>query len=256
MAVGSRRYRIVYFGPPLGSRVSDGHSVTVPAVAKKNGPNAPYCVPNEVLCGELGRLLGLPVPPGGVFYAPDGNRLFYASLNFNLTGVALPPVDTTKCTKLLPRASTGVLLFDVLIANADRDGRNFSVDFSLKPPTMNIFDHGHAMFGKEAGKGVARLQKLQTRLGISAGSQTMGNRHCLLDQIATDNDFGYWLDRIRCIPDFFIEDVCQELGGLGCSDGEVAAAIDFLRYRRTNLQQIIESNQDEFTGIRSWALFR
>ena len=137
--------------------------------------NAPYCVPNEVVCGEIGRFLGLPVPPAGVVYTPKGDDLFYASLDFNLTGNALPPVNVTKCVSVLPRESAGVLLFDILIANSDRHGRNLSVDFSAKPPRMNIFDHGHALFGKDAGNGVARLEKLSDRLGVSAGSRT-----CLL----------------------------------------------------------------------------
>lgn len=230
--------------------------VSIPGVAKKNCTKAPYCVPNEVVCGEIGRYLGLPVPPAGVSYPPKGNDLFYASLDFNLTGNTLPPVNVTKCVNALPEESTGVLLFDILIANADRHGRNLSVDFLPKPPRMNVFDHGHALFGSVSGQGVARLAKLRDRLGISAGSRTAGNRHCLLDQVSTDAHFGHWIDRIRQIPDYAIEDLCAELPGLGCAEAEASAAVDFLKYRRVRLSQIIEDNKLEFTGIRSWRLFR
>jgi hypothetical protein len=255
MPAGSGRYRIVYFGPSLGSGVSDGHLVSVDAVAKTNGPSAPYCVANELICAELGRLVALPVPPGGVVYAPDG-KLFYASLNFNLTGNTLPPVNTTRCVKELPELSTGLLLFDILIANSDRHGRNFSVNFSSKPPQMNVFDHGHAMFGKDAGLGAGRLEKLQDRLAISGGSRTAGNRHCLVDQIGSDVHFGHWLERIRAVPDFFIDELCREAVGLGCTEGEARAAAGFLKYRRLRLGQIIEANKKEFTAIDSWRLFR
>lgn len=181
MSVGRGRYRIVFLGPPLGSGVGEGRVVSVQAVAKTNTANVPYCVANEVVCGELGRFLGLDIPPGGVVYSPTGNpQLFYASLSFNLTGTSLPPVNTTKCVQLLPREPTGLLLFDILIANSDRHGRNFSVDFSQRPPTMNIFDHGHALLGKDAGQGIARFERLKDRLAISAGSRTQGNRHCIL----------------------------------------------------------------------------
>jgi hypothetical protein len=257
MGVGRGRYRIVYLGAALGSGVSDGRFVTVEAAAKTNTASAPYCVANEVLCGELGRFLGLPVPPGGVVYSPSGNhQLFYASLSFNLVGNALPPVNTTKCVKVLPELAAGLLLFDILIANADRHGKNFSVDYSVKPPMMNVFDHGHALFGKDAGQGVVRLERLRDRLAISAGSRTQGNRHCILDQLDTDAHFGRWLDRIRSVPDFVVEDLCEELPGLGCTDKEAAAAEDFLKHRRSNLEHIVEANRNQFTGIQSWSLFR
>jgi hypothetical protein len=121
---------------------------------------------------------------------------------------------------------------------------------------MNIFDHGHALFGKDAGQGVARFERLRDRLAISAGSRTQGNRHCILDQIETDAHFGHWLDRIRCVPDFVIEDLCDVLPGLGCSRKEADAAIDFLKHRREHLGEIIEENKAQFTRIRSWRLFR
>jgi len=236
--------------------VTDSQIVSIPGVAKKNCPNAPYCVANEVVCGEIGRFLGLPVPPAGVSYPPKGNDLFYATLDFNLTGNTLPPVNSTKCVEVLPEESAGLLLFDILIANSDRHGRNFSVDYSSKPPKMNVFDHGHAMFGKDAGQGVARLARLRDRLAISAGSRTAGNRHCLLDQIDTDAYFGHWIERIRQIPDYVIEDLCSELPGLGCTKIEADAAEDFLKRRRVKLSQIVEDNKAQFTGIRSWRLFR
>jgi hypothetical protein len=255
MPAGSGRYRIVFFGPSLGTGVGDGHLVSLNAVAKTNVPITPYCVANELMCGELGRFLGLPVPPGGVVYAPNGN-LFYASLNFNLTGNTLPPVNTTRCVGELPQLSAGVLLFDILIANPDRHGRNFSVDFSSKPATMNVFDHGHALLGKDAGKGISRLEKLKDRLGISGGSRTAGNRHSLLDQIKSDAQFGHWLDRIHMIPNFFIDDLANEVVGLGCTDAEAKAAAAFLKHRCHHLDGIVRANRSEFTGIRSWGLFQ
>lgn len=256
MPAGSGRFRIIFLGPSLGAGVSDGLTVSIHAVAKKNGPKAPYCVANEVVSGEIGRFLGLPVPPSGVVYPPTGNDLFFASLDFNLTGNTLPPLNTTKCVQLLPELSAGVLLFDILIANSDRHGRNLSVDFSSRPPAMNVFDHGHSLFGSIQGQAVARLEKLRDRLAISAGSRTAGNRHCLLDQINTDAHFGHWLERIRLIPDYVIEDLCGELPGLGSSKAEAVAACEFLKVRRLRMQQIVEGNKAEFTGIRSWRLFR
>jgi hypothetical protein len=257
MSAGRGRYRISYVGPSVGSGITDGRLGSVPAIVKTNGDNAPYCVANEVACGEIGRFLGLPVPLGGVCYSPTSNpKLFYASLDFNLPGRILPPTNVTTCVKQLPRLSSGVLLFDILIGNCDRHGRNISVDFSTKPPNMNIFDHGHALFGKDRCQGVERLERLRERLAISGGSRTQGNRHCFLDQIETDEHFGYWLDRIRRIPDFLMDDIIEELPTLGCTDKESAAAREFLRYRRISLEHIIEENKQEFSRIMTWRLFR
>lgn len=254
MPAGSGRFRVGFLGPALDVGAGDNHLVSIHAVAKKNCASAPYCVANEVLCGEIGRFIGLPIPPAGVVHSPKGNELLFASLDFNLTGNTLPPTNTTKCVEALPETSTGVLLFDILIANADRHGRNLSVNLLAKPPAMNVFDHGHALLGSVAGQGAARLQRLRDRLGISAGSKTAGNRHCLLDQITTDAHFDDWIERVRLIPDYVVEDLCGELPSLGVTKVEASSACDFLKHRRDCLRAIIERNRSEFTGIRTWRL--
>lgn len=251
------RSRVLWLGDAIGSGVTDGRVASVPGVAKMNCIAAPYCVANEVVCAEIGKFLGLPVPPGVVCYSNSSNhQLVYVSLNFNLLGNTLPPVNTTRCVKELPEQSAGVLLFDILIGNEDRHNRNLSVDWSTKPPLLSVFDHGHALFGKDAGKGTTRLSALRDRLGISGGVKTRGNRHCILDQIDTDAHFGAWLDRIRLIPEFVVNDICEQLPGLGCTKDEAAAASTFLKQRRANIEKIVMANRAEFTTIKSWRLFQ
>jgi len=114
---------------PVGG-VSGGYLVSIYAVAKPNGPG-PYCVPNEYICGRLGLFVGLPVPPGGI--VTIDSKPWYASMNFNLNGVSLPPVDIPECLRQLPRLSAGLLLFDILVMNADRHRGNFAVDFAETP---------------------------------------------------------------------------------------------------------------------------
>lgn len=251
------RARVLCLGQPIGSGVTDGRSASVSGVAKMNCVAAPYCVANELVCAELGRFLGLPVPPGAVCYSNSANpQLVYVSLNFNLVGNSLPPVNTTLCVKELPEQSAGVLLFDILIGNADRHGRNLAVDWLAKPPIMSVFDHGHALFGNDAGQGAGRLARLRDRLAISGGSRTRGNRHCILDQIDTDAHFGTWIERIGLMPDFVIDDLCEQLPGLGCTKSEASSASAFLKHRRTKLEQIVISNKAEFTNIKAWRLFQ
>jgi hypothetical protein len=185
------KYRVVSFGHQVGIGVSGSHFVTVSAVAKTNGQTAPYCIPNEIICAEIGRLIGLPIPPWALVQAPQAQvQTWFVSLDFNLTGNALPPVDPVVCFDRLPDLSTGLLLFDTLLANCDRHAGNLSIDALSQPCQMNVFDHSHALFGFMAGQGAQRLIDLRDRLGMSGGVHTRGNRHCLLDVVSTDVHFG------------------------------------------------------------------
>lgn len=249
-------YRIESMGRQLGIGVAASRYVNLSAVAKENVSAAPYCIPNELICGELGRFLRLPVPPFGIVSQTRGGVRF-ASLDFNLAGNALPPVDIANCLRILPSLSAGLLLFDIWVANCDRHAANFSVDFLATPPQMNIFDHSHALFGYATGQGQSRLSVLMNRLGVSWTTNNAvdsgRHRHCLLDTITADTDFSFWLDRIRTTPDFFIEEVCRDAQPYGLTPAEVDAAIGFLTYRRDNLLRIINSHRTEFSAIRVWS---
>ncbi len=251
-------YRIESVGRQLGIGVAQSRYVYLSAVAKENSASAaPYCIPNELICGELGRFLRLPVPPVGIVSQVRGEPLF-ASLDFNLTGNSLPPVNVVNCVNVFPSLSAGLLLFDIWVANCDRHAGNFSVDFYGTPPQMNIFDHSHALFGYAAGQGEIRLTTLRDRLGISWTTNNPvdsgQHRHCLLDAVSDDDHFDFWLNRIRATPDFYIEEICQDAEPYGLTAQEVSTAIDFLKARRDNMKQIISNNQAEFSAIQTWRL--
>ena len=249
-------YRIETLGRQLGIGVAGSRYVFLSAVAKDNQV-APYCIPNELICGELGRFLRLPVPPVGIVSQANGGPLF-ASLDFNLAGNSLPPVNVANCVQVLPSLSAGLLLFDIWVANCDRHAENFSVNFLASPPQMNIFDHSHALFGYATGQGEARLTALLDRLGISWTTNNPvdsgQHRHCLLDAVNVDDHFEFWLDRIQATPDFFIEEVCRDAQPYGLTLQEVDAGICFLKSRRDNLKTIIKNHQAEFSAILSWSL--
>ncbi len=250
------RYRIISFGRQIGIGVAGSYNIAISAVAKRNSSNAPYCIPNESICAEIGRFLHLPIPPSGIVYAPNAQpQSWFASLDFNLVGATLPPVDTTACVARVPDLSTSLLLFDTLMTNCDRHRGNFAVDFLAQPPKMSVFDHSHALFGFQVGWGQQRSRDLRDRLGVTGGSHTQGNRHCLLDHIDTDRYFDKWLERIEAIPDFFINDVCQDAVGLGITDADAQAARSFLVYRRDHIRRIIEAHRLEFHRINQWGLF-
>lgn len=250
-------YRIESLGRHLGIGVAGSRYVYLSAVAKENGPNAPYCIPNELICGELGRFLRLPVPPVGIVSQMGGSPMV-ASLDFNLTGNSLPPVNVNQCMRMLPTLSAGLLLFDIWIANCDRHEANFSIDTGTTPPQMSLFDHSHALFGYAAGQGEARLTALRDRLGISwttNGPVDSGqHRHCMLDAIPADTDFPGWLARIESTPDFYIDDVCRDAMPYGVTLAENQAAASFLKHRRDNLRNILATHRAEFTAITTWSL--
>ena len=159
------------------------------------------------------------------------------------------------CWQHLPDLCTGLLVFDALIANCDRHRANLSVDALARPTKMAIFDHSHALFGYLSPGAEQRMAELRDRLGLSGGSRTGGNPHCLLDIISADDYFGKWLDRAAATPDFLIDDLCRASEDLGTTHAEAVAAADFLKHRRRNLRAIIESNRGAFTAIKQWSLF-
>lgn len=249
------RYRIIQFGQQLGVGVADSQYAEVSAVAKRNTNFAPYCIPNELICAEIARFLCLPVPPAGIIHAPQApTPIWFASLDFNLTGNSLPPVDAADCYARLPELTTGVVLFDILVANPDRHRHNLSLDSAKTPPELNIFDHSHALLGAVAGQAIQRLQAMRDMFGLAA-TPTEPNQHCLLDAITADVHFAKWTDRIQLLPDFYIEEVCQAAVGTGIDRSEAAAAIDFLKHRRDNYHQVLSTFRAEFRGVTQWSLF-
>jgi hypothetical protein len=239
-------YRVISFEKQLGG-AAGSWNVYVGAVAKPNTPNAPYCISNELICSVIGRFLWLPVPPAGIISSPNATHPFwFASFDFNLTGNSLPPVDPAKCEAELPELCAGVVLFDVLIGNSDRHPGNLSVDLLSSPKQMNVFDHSHALCGAQAGNGKQHLLDSQDKLATGG--------HCLLKVLSTDEHFRKWIDRIKVIPDFLIEEAAEEASAYGLTPEESSQVARFLKHRRDNIEEIIKANRAEFAGITMWSL--
>src|SRR5579863_7688920 len=233
-------YRVISFDKQLHTGATDTWQVTVSAVAKCNSPAVPYYLPNEHLCGELGRFLRLPIPPCALLLAPDRDvTQWFASLDFNYAGNALPPVVPERVVQHLPDLSTGLVLFDALIGNCDRHPGNLAVDVLTRPTRLFIFDHSHALFGYMPSGAEQRLEGLRDRLAISAGSRTGGNPHCLLRVLSEDTYFDKWMVRIQQLPDYLIDELCEDAVSLGASTAEANSASNFLKHRRDAMRDII-----------------
>jgi hypothetical protein len=252
-------YQIIQFDHQVGAGVTGAWWASVRAVLKENSPLAPYCVANELICSQLGQLLGLPIPPCGLFVEPRNRARspYFGTLSFNLNANSLPPADPDDCVRAYsnpahPRLdlTAGVLLFDVWVANGDRHPANLALDTSVAPHQLHVFDHSHALFGRDAGQGGARLGRTRTALGIAESTDASGNRHCLLDAILTNAPFRLWLDRLRQVPDYVISDAVGRARDVNqITSAEAAVAVSFLQYRRTNLRDIICAHRDRFAGI-------
>jgi hypothetical protein len=242
-------YRLYRKGKPLKG-ASQGFEALLSGVIKDNHAS-PYCIANEYIAGRIGAFLGLPVPPCAVFI--DGGapkQPWFGTLDFNIDSHTLPPVDTAVCVRDMPVESTGLLMFDILIANSDRHAENFEID----PPRMSVFDHSHCLFGTTAGQGEARLAAMKGRLAITGAAPTGGNRHCLLNVLDTGDHFGHWVERIKALPDFFIEDVVRDVRDKGITAAEAAAAVSFMKERREAIWDIVKANTDEFKAVMAWPL--
>lgn len=261
--MSSGPFRFIAFEDQLGIGKAGAIRAQIGAVAKQNVELAPYTLANEMICAELGRLLGLPVPAWGLVEAPNQTgrmETWFASLDFNLKGDTLPPVNPKEVVDELPLEATGVLIFDMWIANPDRNRQNLSLDLSSKPPKLSVFDHGWALLGGQAGCGAERLKAVEGHLGISfgqgVGAHTGPHRHCLLDALSTDEHFGFWLERIRTIPDWQVQAACGQAAGRGATPSELKAAETFLlkRKKRKRLDRLITKNRERFPEIRTWRL--
>src|SRR5450755_2777660 len=86
-------------GPVVGR--GDGRYGDVSTFIKACSDVSPYCVANELICGELGRFLRLPVPPLGIVHSTtDKKQALFASMRFATD--ARPGVDPERCVEKFP----------------------------------------------------------------------------------------------------------------------------------------------------------
>ena len=152
----------------------------------------------------------------------------------------------------IPHLSAGVLAFDILIANEDRHDKNLLVDKVMKPTAMHVYDHDQALIGGHLDHGAERFEKLKDRLGVTGSPVTGGNKQVFLDHVEYSADLYDWVGRIHDIPDWFIVDICKESQRIGLDRETAEGAVEFLRYRRTNLRQIIDNRRKDFPSISDW----
>lgn len=229
------RYKIWSIGDPVGDGVSGSIHVGVAGVAKKNTENYPFVVANELICSYLAKSLLLSVPPG--FLIEEGNETYFVSLNFNLAGVGLPPINPRRVIQGLPDETLGTILFDLWIVNQDRHESNISYLSSTNK--MTIFDHGHALLCDNPN----RLQEI--------GENFCLERHCLVPYLLNFEGLREWLKRIKQVPEFYIRKVVESAVDVGLTEEQKDNCTDFLLQRRKSLKKILKDNIQYFKSFEN-----
>lgn len=246
--------RTIFFSGAEGLITSGKAFGHVEAWHKCAWEGSPYCLANEFICAEIGRFLQLPIPPFGMTIS-DKYGYFFTTLNFNFGRKEdIPPIQPDLTWKQLPKICTGILLFDILVANCDRHDKNLTVDSLSKPNSIIVYDHDQALFGggDPSLRGLDRLKALQGRLGISNAGVTGGNRHCLLDEMDSAEFISEWLGKIWSLPNWFIDEVCGSAQQYGLKPEEVLAVSNFLRVRRDDIETILKNWSAEFSQVSDW----
>lgn len=219
------------------------------SLARSNRRNQ-YLLANEWIASNLAWFLRLPVPPFALMRASNTGERFFASLDYG--GKDTVPEDflAEPFARHMPRDATGVVLFDILIANSDRHAGNLAVDSPTLPTQFELIDHDYSLFGHRANDGQRRLSSL-----IGTNQLALGGTNEIVRVLATSEYFEEWIQRIESIPDQFIDSICHEALELGISNGESDAATTYLKDRKRRLREVIAANRTQFRAIQHWSLF-
>jgi hypothetical protein len=229
-------YKVWAWGSPTKLGATDSCHVGIAGVAKKATPATPYIVANEIFCNSIAKILLLPCPPGATL--DKSGEPYFFSLDFNLAGMALPPVSAAAIVALDPRLSWGIILFDMLVMNGDRHGQNIAHDTATQK--VQIFDHSHAFLRPQGD--------IAATLAANEGNLCIGS-HCLAPEINTFDGFDIWNERIKQIPDYFIEGLVEACSLVGLPDAHKNACTDFMKKRRYELEDILNKNLASFPKL-------
>lgn len=63
-----------------------------------------------------------------------------------------------------------------------------------------------------------------------------------------------WISRIKCVPDFYIEEVVKAAVEVGLESTAVQFCSDYLKDRRDRLEQLIRNNVNRFPCVRQGSM--
>jgi len=164
-------------------------------------------------------------------------------LNFNVSGLALPPVDPSVIVRENTSLSWGIILFDTLCMNADRHIWNISHNQSTNK--IQVFDHSHAFVGTNGN--------VSATLAAGVDHLSIGG-HCLVGQIQGVDGYQMWCDRIKTLPEFFIEGIVADACDVGILPAHKNECADSLLKRRDRIENLIKDNLGGFPNLPQGAI--
>lgn len=246
-------YRITQLNTAQRGGANQPVDAEIRGIAKTNDLG-PFTIANEIVAARVGQALGLPIPAGVI--AEHERTLYYLSLDVSREGKTLPPVLPDVFVADEPLLAAGSLVFDILIANNDRNAGNIARDEAFDPPRVSLFDHGHALLGTApAPIGEARLNAARGELGCD-GLVTPGNRQLFIDLVSRDRDLLHWVERVEELPAYVIDDACQEAAAapINLDTAGARALSAWLTDRAASIREIISTHQAEFLSVKEWGL--
>jgi hypothetical protein len=246
-------YKWTAWGDRVGEGINDAEHVEVAAVAKRNNPDSPYLVANEIVAARIGQCLGVPVPSFGVV---EKDHVFYFfGWHFALAGEETPPIDPRRLCELMPTEALGIVAFDMLIANEDRHEWNVEARLARKPHEVVVYDHERALLGSHPGRGVRRLEEVRDELVID---RPPGDpQHCLVGHVRDASSLFIWSESLRQLPRLCVANAAAEARRYGgITVNEELALVDYIMRRRevvpVLLREALESG--ELGPIQNWGL--
>ncbi len=229
-------------------------AVKTEAIGKSQWEESPYLIANEWISANITQFLRLPVPPFAIVRKKRRDTAMFISYSYD--GDTKPDdVEPAILYRNFPNECAGVVVFDILIANCDRHGGNMKVDKPSNPKDFYIIDHERSLFYVHEGEGLNRLRSREDRLGIADGPESTDDYHCLLELLDSVEHVRAWAAKVESLPDWFIEDVCEDMWKVSINRRECDCVKDFLKRRRDNIRRLIFDNKSRFPAIRTWQLF-
>jgi hypothetical protein len=238
--------------------INADHSWVVRCQAFGKGASdvSPYLIANEWIASNIAQFLRLPIPPFSLQRKKTRSTVMFSSYSFE--GDSKPAnSDPAVLYKKFPEICAGVVVFDILVANFDRHHRNIKVDNAANPTTLYIIDHERSLFHLYPGRGIKQLKAVANRLGITDGTDSRNEWHCLIELLESADDISTWIGKVASLPNWFIETICNDVWKVSITAAERNAVIEWLKGRRDSLGPLILSHKDRFTSIdpKSWPMF-
>jgi hypothetical protein len=235
-----------YYGFALTGAQAGGSggvsAVRVQAYVREKTADRPYGVVNDYVASAVGRLAGIPIPPG-MLVELGGGTYGYLSLAFSHRGDRPPPVIFSKFAVERPWETTSIILFDQWVGNSDRNDDNLAY---LPSQGVAAFDHDLAILARppgDAGEALRAARDLEIK------------SHPLAPYLPTAVYFDAWAERISSVMTSEMRRVVDDCIHAHILDrGLCDDVLDYLEHRKTRTLDYVKRTKSEYMKVSNWPL--